>query len=184
MWWGQVTSTTVAIPSAVASVDIGTVGPGEQMTSFASSINGTNRFAELSWMGGTYESPNIAGFYIYSGAAPGAAVSYTTPIGSVTAYPQSIYTDGFGDGGFGDGGFGEAASNYSYTAGPLAGGFWNFAVVAYDTAGNLSTPQTCTVLIVAPPLEPAADGNGVRMYYAYTASTFEATLTWNASPSA
>ena len=141
VWWGTQTTTTIPVPADTSSIDIGTVGPGEQMTSFAASLEGTNRFASLSWDGGSYESIDIAGFHVYSGSTPGGAVSYTTPVATITAYPQGIITDGFGDGGFGDGGFGQAASTYNWTSGALAGGTWNFAVKAFDIAGNLSTAK-------------------------------------------
>ena len=157
---------------------------GEQTTDYSSTIAGTNAFAELEWLGGTYEDPEIAGFHVYMGAVAGGAVNFTTPVATITAYPQGIITDGFGYGGFGQGGFGEAASTFSWTSNALTSGNWNFAIRAFDIAGNLSTAQTVTVPINVPPLEPAPYADATRLHYTFNAGTEEATLTWNASPSA
>ncbi|MHB8359794.1 MAG: hypothetical protein ACYDCP_09915 [Thermoplasmataceae archaeon] len=183
-WYGTTPRATVLVPAGQLQVDIGTVGPGEQTTDFSADIAGSNLFAELEWLGGTYESADLAGFHIYSGLVPGGAVNYGAPIATITAYPQGVITDGFGYGGFGQGGFGQAASTFAWTSSALPGGLWNFAVKSFDTAGNVSAPSTCSIAIEAPPLEPAAYSDGTRLHYTYSATTHEVTLNWNASPSA
>lgn len=182
--WTQNTSATVATSDQVESVDIGTVGSGEQMTDFSASIAGFNRFAELSWLGGTFESENIAGFYVYMSSVAGGPISFTKPIATVTAYPQGILLDGFGYGGFGDGGFGASAAAYGWTSEPLTFGLWSFAVKPFDTAGNIGAGLTTTVQINVPPIEPARFPIGDRLHYTFSSGSETATLTWEASPSA
>jgi hypothetical protein len=183
-WSGQVLTTTVAVPTGTSSFDIGTVAAGEQNTDFSSTFSGTNLFANLSWLGGSFESIDLVGFYVYMGTTVGSAVDFTKPVATITAYPQSIIADGFGNGGFGDGGFGAAAGLYEWTSAALGAGVWNFAVKAFDSAGNLSTAMTCSVPIFAPPIEPAPFPDNSRLRYVFNATTEEATLTWLASPSA
>ena len=184
-WRGQTTTATVAVPAGpVNSCNIGTVLPGEQDTDFSSTFNGSNLFVKLEWQGGMFESPNLSGFYVYQSPTAGAAINYTTPVATIPAYSQGVVTDGYGQGGYGQGGYGSSANTYSWTSTALAGGLWNFAVAPFDTAGNVGTPQTCQVQIIAPPLEPAANPGGSRLTYSFNPSTEEATLTWLASPSA
>ena len=116
------------------------------------------------------------------------------PLADITAYPGGIDTSGFGLGGFGSGSLGQAAGTYSWTSDPLDAGTWSFAVRPYDAAGNLGTAQVTTVMIVAPPREPAtfASDGITRLKYslvAYGQSGFgqggfglpAAMLTWNPS---
>lgn len=185
VWFGTETTTTVAVPSGpVSSCDIGAVAPGEQTTDFSSTINGQNLFAQLSWLGGSFESAELAGFYVYMSAAPGGAINYAKPVATIPAYPQGITTDGYGYGGYGAGGYGQSAGTYGWTSEALTTGTWYFAVVPFDSAGNLGSAQTCAVPIVAPPLEPAANANNVRLTYTFNPSLEEITLNWLASPSA
>jgi hypothetical protein len=194
-WWGQTTTATLIIGSTgPIRVDIGTVAPGEEQTDFSADLAAAPaRRAELSWLGGTFEDPQIAGFRVYNSTA---AVGYGdgTFGGSwwggvelglleadITAYPSGILTDGFGFGGFGDGGFGQSAGTYTWTSGPLVNGTYYYAVVPYDSAGNLGTPAVASVVIAGPPAAPELYPSGVRMTYSYSAITDEVTLFWNAS---
>jgi len=184
-WAGQQTAIWLPIPTGGASrVDIGTVLAGEEQTNYSSSLPaGPNRTVELTWLGGTYEAPDLAGFHVYGEASPSAGIIYTTPLATITAYPSGIFTDGFGFGGFGYGGFGESSSSYSWTSKSLTSGTWNWAVKPFDQAGNLGSAMTTAVVIAVPPFEPAAYPDRSRLKYTYQASPiFEVTLDWNASP--
>lgn len=184
-WSGTELESTVAVPSSpVNSFDLGTVGPGEQTTNFSSSIAGSNLFAELTWLGGSFESVNLSGFYVYQSLIPGGPVSFAAPVATITAYPQGIKTDGYGYGGYGQGGYGAAAGSYSWTSQALTTGLWNFAVKPFDSAGNIGTAQTCSVPINAPPLPPALNPANTRLTYVFNSTTEEITLNWLASPSA
>ena len=141
----------------------------------------TDRFAELTWVGGTYEAADLAGFYVYSSLVAGGAVSYASPAETITAYPGGIITDGYGLGTWGGGGWGEAESSYSWTSAALANGVWSFAVIPFDTAGNTGTARTCTVTIAGPPAEPPPFSDGEYLHYTYNATTHVAVLTWNPS---
>lgn len=186
VWDGQITTdVTVAVPSGpVNSCDIGTVAAGEQLTDFSSTIAGSNLFATLTWLGGSFESPDLVGFYVYQGLVAGGAVSFVKPVATIQAYPQGIVADGYGYGGYGQGGYGQSAGAYKWTSAALASGMWNFAVSPFDSAGNIGTPRTCSVPISAPPLEPAANAAGARLTYIYNPTLREVTLDWLASPSA
>jgi hypothetical protein len=184
---GQTTSELIPIPQDLTQIDIGWVDPGDEYIDFSADLPpAPATFAVLGWEGGTFESPDIAGFNVYGGDSPGASVDFTTPLAAITAYPSGIITDGFGLGGFGDGGFGEAASSYTWTSGSLASGTWNFAVVPFDSAGNAGTAAMTSCQIFGPPLEPGfLSGTAPpRIMYDYSPTTFEAVLTWGASPSA
>ena len=137
------------------------------------------RQATLSWLGGTFQDADIAGFHIYGEHTPGAGIDYTTILATVPAYVAGIITDGFGYGGFGQGGFGQSAGSYSWTSQPLSGGTWNWGVKPFDTAGNEGSAQTTAVTIAAPPLPPAPFPNVTRLQYTYNSSTNQVTLTWN-----
>jgi hypothetical protein len=118
------------------------------------------------------------------GAGGFGGTTYTldaTPLANLPAYTSGMTTAGFGMGGFGAGGFGSASASYSWTSGPLTGGDWTFAVVAYDTAGNLGTPNFNTTTILAPPAPPALFSDGKRLHAVVTGGAI--VLTWNPSPS-
>jgi hypothetical protein len=107
-WWGQATSCWLPAPSIVERVEIGTVNPGEERTSFSSSLPAAPlRTVTLAWLGGTYEDQDLAGFKIYGEPAAGAGISYTTPLATITAYPAGFVMDGYGLGGYGNGGYGQ-----------------------------------------------------------------------------
>jgi hypothetical protein len=183
-WHGTGRSASIPLPPTgqVSRIDVGTVGDGEAHADFSASLSpAPMRYALLSWEGGTYESPDISGFLVYSSDAPGGPVDYTTSIGTVPAYTSGIITDGYGYGGYGDGGYGEAAASYTFTSGQLLDGVWTFGVKPFDTAGNIGPTSEVSVSIMAPPFEPPLFGDGNRLHYTFDASTEEATLIWQAS---
>jgi len=186
-WWGQANSVRLPIPFVQGGgperIDIGTVAVGEEQTDFSGSLPATYlRRAQITWLGGTFLDPDIAGFRVYGGAAPGAAVNYATALADIAAYPGGILTDGFGLGQFGYGGYGQSAGSYTWMSNPLDAGNWNFAVAPYDSTGNQGTALTTSVAIVAPPLAPGLFGDGARLHYSYAISPHKTTLTWNLSP--
>jgi hypothetical protein len=196
-WWGTSTSARIAIPSVGPDrVDIGTVGAGEEQIDFSSSLPGVaHRRAKLSWLGGSFEAPDIAGFRVFgSDGASGFGrgrfgrghfgdVDLSNVLADIAAFPGGIFTGGFGRGPFGRGLFGvSAGGTYTWTSEPLTRGPWTFAVIPYDSAGNLGAPDTTGIVIVCPPLPPAIDVFNRRLEYTYNPSNFEATLTWLASP--
>jgi len=195
-WWGQTTSARIAMPSAgPVRVDIGTILPGEEQTDFSGSLpSAPARRAELSWLGGTFEGPDIAGFRVFGsddgtgyggggyGGGPYGGIDFSVVLADITAYPSGISMDGFGFGGFGYGGFGAAASTYTWTSEPLTSGNWAYAVVPYDSAGNLGTAAVTSVTITVPPLPPGLFGDNLRLHYTYDAGDQEVTLLWNESP--
>lgn len=186
-WVGQRTSVMIPIPGDLQQIDIGWTDPGDEYVDYSSELPPIpSVYATLTWCGGTFESPEIAGFNVCQSTVAGGAINYAAPVATITAYPAGIYTDGFGLGGFGWGGFGESSSNYTWTSLALTTGSWNFAIVPFDTAGNSGTPATTSVAIFAPPLEPGfLPGSTIeRIEYTYSASTQIAVLTWGASPSA
>ena len=183
-WYGQVTRTSIPVPPVVpVRIDIGTVGAGEQFTDFSSSLPSApaNR-AALSWLGGTFEAADIAGYHVYGEHTPGGGVVYTSPLATIPAYPGGIITDGWGQGGWGQGGWGQSASSYAWTSDTLTAGTWTFAIKPFDSAGNEGNTTTGTVTIHAPPLPPAPFADRTRLHYSYNATSKKVTLTWNASP--
>ena len=195
-WWGQTTNARLVAPTiGVIRIDIGTVDPGEEQTSFAADLPAAPaRRAELSWLGGTFESANIAGFQVWQSAAstgygdggygdgPFGGVELLELLATITAYPGGIATDGFGYGGFGYGGFGTAAGTYTWISDSLVNGTYYYAVVPFDSIGNLGTPAVTSVTIEGPPQPPALYPDGTRLKYTYNPLTDEVTLLWNASP--
>ena len=195
-WWGQTTNARIAMPiTGPVRIDIGTVLPGEEQTDFSADLpSAPARRAELSWLGGTFEGPDIAGFQVFGsddgsgfggdgyGAGPYGGIDFSIVLADITAYPGGLPMDGFGFGGFGFGGFGSAASTYTWTSEPLTSGNWAYAVVPYDSAGNLGTAAVTSVTITAPPLPPALNAENLRLTYTYNPSDKEATLNWLASP--
>jgi hypothetical protein len=195
-WSGQRRSTWVPIPAGPVRIDIGAVGPSEQLADFSASLPPTfNRRVRIAWQSGTYKGLDLAGFRVYGSDGPGGAVAYSAALADITAYPAGIATDGFGLGTFGSGGFGQSASNYAWTSDPLAAGTWTFAVVPYDTAGNEGAAQITTATIAGPPRTPPTfDGASTRLQYALNAfgqtgfgiggfGLPAATLSWNPSAS-
>ncbi len=196
-WWGQTTQATLILGGAgPIRVDIGTVDAGEEQTDFSADLPAAPaRRAELSWLGGTFEAADIAGFRVYGSDTAGGSVDMSRVLADITAYPSGILTDGYGFGGFGYGGFGQAAGTYTWISDPLTRGTWNYAVVPYDSAGNAGTPATTSVAINCPPLEPALFGDNTRLHYVWNdgfgrggygggafGGEFTVTLNWLASP--
>lgn len=179
---GQRTYCWIPIPEGLTYYTIGTVGAANQNVSYAASLPPIPRTrALLKWAGGTFEGADLDSFLVY-GSPVNGSVSYTTPLATITAYPQSAISDGYGDGGYGDGGFGEAASYYQWESESLKTGTWSFAVVPVDHAGNHGTAQTASIYILAPPGEPSVLTRTSRVTYTYSSVTQRAVLTWGASP--
>jgi hypothetical protein len=184
VWSGVGLSCSIPLPTSISRIDIGTVGAGDTQLDFASELApAPARQATLSWLGGTYQGVDIAGFHIYGEQTPGGGINYTTILATVPAYVAGMITDGFGYGGFGQGGMGQSAGAYSWTSQPLSGGNWNWAVKPFDIAGNEGPAQAAAVTIAAPPLPPAPFPDMTRLRYTYSNSTTQASLAWNASPS-
>lgn len=185
-WWGTDLSTRVPSPATLTRIDVGVVADGEGPTDFSSSLpSAPLDRATLSWQGGSFLAGTlpIAGYKIFASAVAGGAISYTKPIASVPAY-HGVVTDGWNFGTWNAGGWGRSIANYSWTSNRLGPGVWNFAVVPFDSAGNLSSsPATTTVTIASPPLPPAPFSSGARLTYSFNAGTGIATLNWNPSPS-
>jgi hypothetical protein len=184
VWSGVGLSCSIPLPTAISRIDIGTVGPTDGQTNFQTELpSAAARQVTLSWLGGTCQGLDIAGFHIYRERTPGGGIDYTTILATVPAYVAGIITDGFGYGGFGQGGFGQSAGSYSWTSQPLSGGTWSWGIKPFDTAGNEGSAQTTAVTIAAPPLPPAPFPNMTRLQYTFSQSTNQVTLVWNASPS-
>jgi hypothetical protein len=182
-WFGQRRCVRLPIPSGLRRIDIGTVGAGGEQTSWNSSLPAAPaRRATLSWTGGTYLDPNLAGYAVYGSDVPNGPIDYTTPLAKITAYPAGIITDGYGMGSYGSGGYGSGSQSWSWTSDPLPSGTWSFAVQPYNAAGNYGSPQLTSVVIQVPPDPPAPYANATRLAYSYAGGTRQATITWLASP--
>lgn len=186
-WHGTQTSCLLPHPGPSRTrICVGAVGVGEDAVDFSASLPAAPwaSRARLTWFGGTYQSDSIQGFHVYQGPTAGAAIDYTTPVATVTAYPQGRIIDGAGRGPAGRGGAGRTASSYSWTSESLAPGAWNFGIKPFDTAGNEGAADEETVTIAAPPRPPARDAVKGRLWLAgYDPSTKVATLAWHPSPS-
>lgn len=178
-WYGRGTRAVVPLPDAKARVDVGAVPEAEASRDFSASLPPARSEAvRLSWTGGRYMAPDLAGYRVYGEPSPGAGVDYARPLADLPAYSGSP-TDGWGMGGYGSGGWGSVASSYSWTGPPLPSGAWTFAVRPHDAAGNEGEPRTATVVVHAPPPPPPVDpARGVRMWYDYDPATRVATLRW------
>ena len=184
VWCGVGLSCSIPLPTAVSRIDIGTIGTGDAQVDFASELApGPARQVMLSWLGGTYQGVDIAGFHIYGEQTPGGGIDYTMILATVPAYIAGMITDGFGYGGFGQGRFSQSAGAYSWTSRPLSGGTWTWGVKPFDTAGNEGSAEITAVTIAAPPSPPAPFPDMTRLKYTYGNLTKQATLNWNASPS-
>ena len=178
-WHGTRRSATVPYPSVISgrsiSVDVGAVADAELLTDFSASLptppGGGGRFL-LEWEGGAFLSPNIAGFHIYLGDSPGAAVDYARIVDTVPAYLTGIYTDGFGLNGFGSGGFGSGGAEYEWTSPPLPAGTWHAGIRSFDTAGNEGTTVEETATLAGPPQPPALNAQGQRLTFTATSEGF------------
>jgi hypothetical protein len=181
----QATAIIVPTPQRPVAVQVGVVGSADRNTDFSSSlptVSGAEGSALLEWLGGHWEADDLAGFNIYASPSAGAAISYTTPVAYVPAFPAGIL-DGAGMGPAGQGGAGHAAVAYAWESGRLGTGSWSFAVAAVDAAGNVDpSPPTTTQAILAAPRPPAPNATGDRLTIAVNPSTRVPTLTWLPSP--
>lgn len=168
------------------SVQVGAVDAAEKDWDFSLAlpgIVGAQTMVHLTWAGGRYLGPRIAGFGIFRGATPGAAPDYSAPVAFVPLYRNGIVLDGYGMGGYGAGGYGSAGSDYSWTSGPLGSGDWKFAILPIDDAGNWSSAGAVvqTFTIASPPSSPPAFPTGEQIRISYNPTTNQPTLTWQAS---
>jgi len=183
VWLGTSTRATIPVPADITRIDIGTVSSANRAVNFSGSLAvAPARRVTLSWIGGTYEAPDLAGFHVYGEPTPGAGIDYGALLATVPAYTADIITDGFGDGGFGLGGFGESSAYYSWTSPPKGPGAWHWAVLPYDVAGNEGTASVAEVTVTVPPLPPGPFPDRTRLHYAYSQATKKITLNWNVSP--
>jgi hypothetical protein len=184
-WWGQRSTVRLPIPQSGAGpirVDIGTVAPGEEQTSFAGSLPAApQRRVELSWLGGAFLASDIAGFRVFGSDTAGGAIDYSIKLADITAYPGGVLTDGYGLGGYGTGGYGEVAGTYTWISNPLLTGTWSYGVEPYDSAGNVGSAVTTSQAIAVPPAEPGLFTDNTRLHYTYSSGTDKATLTWVAT---
>jgi hypothetical protein len=184
VWFGTSTKATIPLPPDISRIDIGTVSSANRAVNYSGSLAAAPlRRVTLSWVGGTYEAPDLAGFNIYGEAIPGAGIDYATLLATVPAYTADIITDGFGLGGFGLGGFGAGSASYSWTSTPKGPGAWHWAVRPFDAAGNEGSAVTVEVTICVPPLPPGPFADRTRLHYTYSQATKKITLNWNVSPS-
>ena len=196
VWFGASKQCYVPVPANAACrniwVDVGIVDASEACLDFSPTLASIGQGAgspQLTWSGGTYLDSSgrddIQGFRIYRSPTLNSAVDLSLPIDAVPAYPGGWISDGFGLGGFGLGGFGRAAGSYSWTAGSLQSGVWQFCVIPYDKAGNdRGTGQIVNVSVSAAPRPPALSPEGKRLDYLYAGSeTRQITLNWLPSPS-
>ena len=186
-WFGTSRQAWLPYPTGLGpavSILVGTVGPGEQATDFSSSLAIVPDRALVTWNGGLWEAPDIAGFHVYMSPAAGLAASYATSVATVPLSVAGQSTSGYGFGGYGIGGYGQAAGNYSWTSGHLSGGVWTFGVKPFDSVGNEGSTQEGSVTIAAPPRPPALNSAGLRLTYTYDQPTRVVTLHWLASPDA
>lgn len=186
-WFGTARQTWLPYPSGLGpavTIVVGTVGAGEQTTDFSPSLTAAPDRALVTWNGGLWEAPDIAGFHVYMSPAAGLAASYTVPVANIPLSVAGQSTAGYGFGGFGEGGYGQAAGNYSWTSGHLSGGVWTFGVRPFDSVGNEGDTREGSVTIAAPPRPPALNSAGLRLTYTYDQPTRVVTLHWLASPDA
>lgn len=189
VWTGTANRVHLPYPDGPVTIDVGAIADSETHTDLSSSlppVAGSGSVVNLAWTGGTYLDASglddIEGYRVYSSTVAGGAVNYGTILATIPAYAGSEILDGFGLGGFGGGGFGRSEASYSWRSEPLAPGIWNFAVKAFDAAGNEAVGSTTSQTIAGPPNPPAANANGVRLTKSYNSGTRVVTLNWLASP--
>ncbi len=180
-WSGSARTCVVPYPNLTGQgqgrsvqIDVGTVLESEATTSFSGSlpaVAGGGQRVTLEWLGGTFLDLAITGFHVYQGTAPSGAVDYSSPVGTVAAYPQDLLLDGYGMGPYGQGGYGHAASSYSWTSTPLAAGTWNFGIKPFRLAGDEGTAATTSAVVSGPPRPPARNASGQRLTYEYKRGT-------------
>ncbi len=162
-------------------VAVGTVGRRNVGVDYSDRLDLPPDRARLSWQGGRYLGPALAGYRIYAGRTPGSAVDMTNRVGSILASPGGFWKDGWGRGGWGQGGWGHAAITYAWTSGALGSGTWHFAIATYDTTGAENpSPILLSQTIAAPPGQPpvrASDGKRLWVT-SFDPATGHYTLGW------
>jgi hypothetical protein len=170
-----------AVPSGERIIiDVGTVGKANRGVDYSATFTHAGNRANLKWSGGRYLDESLAGFHVYQSRTPGTAYDPTNRVANVVAAPGGQWNDGWGEGGWGEGGWGRSEIRYSWTSGHLWSGVWEFAIAAYDSAGNEDPdPPTWQVTIVVPPPGPVARPDGKRLWVqGYDAPTNVYTLEW------
>src|SRR4051794_33304749 len=80
VWSGTARSAHLPLPAGPVRYQVGAVGVGEDWTNFAGSLpvppGGGSRIT-LTWQGGLFLSPSLAGYYVYLGTVPGGAINYS-----------------------------------------------------------------------------------------------------------
>lgn len=183
-WEGTARKADVAYAARAGErlrIDVGAVGANYVGTDFSGTFAQSGDRAWITWYGGRYLDASLTGFHIYSSVGPGLAVDMANRVATIPAAPGGVWLDGSGRGGSGRGGSGHSAIGYSWTSGVLVTGTWQFAVVAYDSAGNeATTPPVETVAIVAPPPSPIPRSDGRRLWIvSYDVPSHTYTLGWN-----
>lgn len=148
-------------------VSVGVVGDTDRHSDFGHTIDDvpSNR-VQLSWQGGTALDPSIKGFNIYMSTESGGPYSLQNRVGNVKVVTGPDVA---------------SLMPYSWTSGPLRSGTWQFAVAAYDSAGNEdSDPPTWDQAVSVPPPEVAPRAaDGKRLWVdSYDQSTNTYTLGW------
>jgi hypothetical protein len=182
VWSGLSTYCTLPLPTGLVRFDIGTVGSSQATFDFSAQLPPiVATHAQLSWIGGTFEGADIAGFHVYGENSAGSGIDFGNSRATIPAYTAGIVTDGFGYGGFGEAGHGQSSASYSWKSDVLSSGTWHFSVVPFDTAGNEGTGTTVAVTIAGPPGEPVPFRDRKRLHYSWSPVTREVTLRWNPS---
>jgi hypothetical protein len=163
--FGEFATARVPVLPGVMQIDIGSVGPGEGATDFSSFLILPDNRVTLTWTGGTFLSPNIAGFHVYMSDASMGTVDYSKLIATVPAYAGGIITDGFGNGTYGGGSYGYASASYTWTSGTVNTGTWSFGIKPVDVYGNEGATMEHTVAIGVPPIEMPAFPDNTRLHY-------------------
>jgi len=168
-WHGVAFTATIPRPPDDAWVDIGAVGPGEDVTDFSASLphRPRNR-AELTWTGGSFEALDLMGFRIYGETTAGGGIDYTTPLADIQAFAEGFAPADM------------SSSTFTWTSDPYKTGSWSFEIKPYDVVGNEGDGSTLTVNLVSAPAEVPLV-NGSRLTRSYTQSTKKLTIGWTAS---
>lgn len=187
-WAGAATEITLPLgqpPGTSLVLHVGAVAAANRDVSYTATLplapGGGNR-AYLEWYGGRWLDTDLTGFRIFRSAQAGQAPDMTRPVATLPAAVGGGWGDGYGRGPYGRAPYGRAAVTYRWTSPALQPGVWQFAVVSFDGADNLSAdPPVVTVTIAGPP--PAVPTVGGRNLWIelVDGTTGVARLAWNPS---
>lgn len=198
-WDGTDQKASIPIPPRNARVDIGAVSPGEQKADFSTDLPPVPKSrALLEWTGGTFQGSDIHGFRIFGEIEAGGGINYTGGYGiggygasgygtaapvlaDLEAYAEGLVTDGYGIAPYGVGGYGLAPASYSWESPHYKTGTWSFAVVPYDTAGNLGEAAIVSVDLISAPEVVPEFSDRLRLHTSYAFADKALTITWQAS---